>query len=119
VTDEREVTSASDLESIFITSSKGTRIPLTAVAEVVKTTGPVQIDRQDQDRVIKVTANVAGTTVGNATSSLKKILAEYTLPAGYHLNYGGQSQMLADNMQQMTIILIFALFWGMPCWSSI
>lgn len=112
VTDEREVTSASDLESIFITSSKGTRIPLTAVAEVVKTTGPVQIDRQDQDRVIKVTANVAGTTVGNATSSLKKILAEYTLPAGYHLNYGGQSQMLADNMQQMTIILIFALFLG-------
>jgi hydrophobe/amphiphile efflux-1 (HAE1) family protein len=112
VTDEQEVKSASDLENIYVYTTKGVKIPLKAVAEVVKATGPMQIDRKDQDRVIKVTANVAGTSVGDATTALKQKLEAYNLPTGYRLNYGGQSQMLSENMQQMAIILLFALFLG-------
>ncbi len=112
ITDEREVTSSSDLENIYLHTSKGAKVPLNAVAEVIKALGPVQIDRKDQDRVIKVTANVAGTSVGDATTALKQKLATYNLPAGYRLNYGGQSQMLSENIQQMAIILLFALFLG-------
>lgn len=112
VMDEREIQSPNDLENIFVYSKTGAKIPLMAVAEVVKTTGPVQIDRKDQDRVIKVTANVTGISVGDATTTLKKQLKNYDLPAGYRLNYGGQSQMLAENMQQMIIILLVALFLG-------
>jgi HAE1 family hydrophobic/amphiphilic exporter-1 len=62
--------------------------------------------------MIKVTANVSGKTIGDATAMLKEQLAEFSLPSGYKLNYGGQSQMLADNMSQMLIILLFALFLG-------
>jgi HAE1 family hydrophobic/amphiphilic exporter-1 len=50
--------------------------------------------------------------VGDATQALKQKLKSFNLPSGYRLNYGGQSQMLADNMQQMMIILLFALFLG-------
>jgi multidrug efflux pump subunit AcrB len=112
VMDEREIKSKNDLENIFVYSATGAKIPLKTVADVVKTTGPVQIDRKNQDRVIKVTANVTGTSVGDATSAIKKQLAGFELPAGYRLSYGGQSQMLAENMQQMMIILLFALFLG-------
>ncbi|WP_166961834.1 efflux RND transporter permease subunit [Yeosuana marina] len=112
VTDERELNNSSDLENIYIYASSGAKIPLNAVAEVVKATGPIQIDRKDQDRVIKVTANVAGISVGDATTTLKKKIENYNFPSGYRLNYGGQSQMLSENMQQMTIILLFALFLG-------
>ncbi|MDZ7777995.1 MAG: efflux RND transporter permease subunit [Bacteroidales bacterium] len=72
----------------------------------------MQIDRKNQDRVIKVTANALGTSVGDATAGIKEKLENYSLPAGYRLNYGGQSQMIAENMQQMAIILLFALFLG-------
>ncbi len=112
ITDEREVTSSSDLENIYLHTPKGSIVPLNAVADVVKAVGPMQIDRKDQDRVIKVTANVAGTSVGDATTALKQKLETYNLPSGYRLNYGGQSQMLSENMQQMAIILLFALFLG-------
>jgi len=112
ITDEREITSSADLQNIYIQSSKGAKIPLAVVAEVVKATGPVQIDRKDQDRVIKVTANAAAISVGDATANIRKVLKDLELPAGYRLNYGGQSQMLAENMQQMAIILLFALFLG-------
>jgi HAE1 family hydrophobic/amphiphilic exporter-1 len=70
----------------------------------------MQIDRKNQDRVVKATANVSGISVGDATAALKKDMAGFQLPAGYKLNYGGQSQMLAENMQQMLIILALALF---------
>ena len=82
------------------------------VADVEKILGPLQINRKDQDRMIKVTANVTGKTIGDATDILRSQLKGFNLPAGYKLNYGGQSQMLAENMSQMFIILLFALFLG-------
>ena len=112
VTDERKVNSASDLENLFVHTSKGAIVPLNVVADVTKAVGPMQIDRKDQDRVIRVTANVVGASVGDATAALKQRLENFNLPSGYRLNYGGQSQMLAENMNQMAIILLFALFLG-------
>lgn len=112
VMDEREIQSSEALENLYVYSTKGAKIPLSAVAEVVKTTGPVQIDRQDQDRLIKVTANVAGISVGEATNIIKQKLDNFDLPSGYRINYGGQSQMLSENMRQIAIILLFALFLG-------
>ena len=112
VRDEGEIKSSADLENIFIYASNGNKIPLDAVADVQKSTGPVQIDRKNQDRVIKVTANVKGISVGDATAAIKQKLESHKLPAGYRLNYGGSSQMLAENMQQMALILLFALFLG-------
>lgn len=112
VTDEKEITSSEDLENIFLYTSTGAKIPLRTIANVEKVTGPVQIDRKDQDRVIKVTANVSGKTVGDATADIKKVLSDYNLPKGYKINYGGQSQMLSENMSQMLIILLLALFLG-------
>jgi hydrophobic/amphiphilic exporter-1 (mainly G- bacteria), HAE1 family len=112
IMDEREITSVTDLQNIYINTSKGANISLSTIADVVKTTGPVQIDRKNQDRVIKVTANVAGKSVGHATAEIKNRLNNYDFPPGYRLHYGGQSQMLSENMTQMIIILIFALFLG-------
>lgn len=112
IIDEREINSASDLENIFISNNLGVKIPLQTIADVVKATGPVQIDRKNQDRVIKVTANVSGKSVGEATRKLKEILKNHDMPRGYKMNYGGQSQMLAENMSQMIYILLFALFLG-------
>lgn len=110
VMNEKEITSQQDLENIYVLSPKGAKIPLNAVATVEPKAGPMQIDRKNQDRVVKATANVSGISVGDATAALKTDMANFQLPAGYKLNYGGQSQMLAENMQQMLIILALALF---------
>jgi len=107
---EKDIVSQQDLENIYVLSSKGAKIPLNTVAKVELKAGPMQIDRKNQDRVVKATANVTGLSVGDATAALKKEIAKMQLPAGYKLNYGGQSQMLAENMSQMLVILALALF---------
>ena len=110
VMNEKEIVSRQDLENIYVFSPKGAKIPLNTIARVELKAGPMQIDRKNQDREIKATANVTGLSVGDATAELKKELANFQLPAGYKLNYGGQSQMLSENMQQMIMILALALF---------
>jgi len=110
VMNEKDIVSQQDLENIYVLSSKGAKIPLNTVAKVELKAGPMQIDRKNQDRVVKATANVTGLSVGDATAALKKEIAKMQLPAGYKLNYGGQSQMLAENMSQMLVILALALF---------
>lgn len=112
VMDEHELKTSSDLNNIYIQTSKGVKIPLSAIGDVVKSSGPVKIDRKDQDRIIKVTANLSGLSVGDATAALKLELEDFKMPVGYRLNYGGQSQMLSDNMREMISILMFALFLG-------
>ncbi|MDZ7634395.1 MAG: efflux RND transporter permease subunit [Bacteroidales bacterium] len=110
--DEAEIQSPAALNNLYLYSDNGAKIPLSAVAEVVKTTGPVQIDRQDQDRLIKVTANVSEVSVGEATSIISERINGLDLPYGYSIGYGGQSQMLSENFRQIAIILAFALFLG-------
>ena len=110
VMNEKDIVSQQDLENIYVFSSKGAKIPLSTIARVELKAGPMQIDRKNQDRVIKATANVTGLSVGDATAALKKEVSKLQLPSGYKLNYGGQSQMLSENMSQMLIILALALF---------
>ena len=110
VLNEKEIRSQQDLENIYLLSPKGAKIPLSTVATVELVAGPMQIDRKNQDRVVKATANVTGLSVGDATAALKKEISKLQLPSGYKLNYGGQSQMLSENMSQMLVILALALF---------
>jgi len=112
VTDEKQIQSRSDLENIILYSPTGAKIPLSTIADVRKISGPLRIDRKNQDRMIKATANVNGKSVGEVTELLKKEFSQLNLPMGYKLHYGGQSQMLSENMSQMTIILTMALFFA-------
>jgi multidrug efflux pump subunit AcrB len=110
--DETDIKSINDVENLSLYPSNGSKIRLSSVAKVEQRSGPLEIDRKDQNRVIKATANVSGRTVGDATADIEKQLTKFTLPAGYKINFGGQSQMLKENFQSMIIILIIAMFFA-------
>jgi Cu/Ag efflux pump CusA len=84
-----------DLESIEnlpIISSSGARISLKQVAQISGEKGPVKINREDQLRVVSVTANTDGRPVGDIVDDIKKKLdnpGSPKLPNGYFIEYGG------------------------------
>ncbi|MGK9476403.1 efflux RND transporter permease subunit [Melioribacter sp. OK-6-Me] len=112
VVDENDIKSVSDVENLSIYPSNGSKIRLNTIAKVEQRSGPLEIDRKDQNRVIKATANVTGRTVGEATADIQKLLSGCNLPLGYKINFGGQSQMLRENFQTMVIILLIAMFFA-------
>jgi CzcA family heavy metal efflux pump len=91
------------LADMLIDTPTGVKVPLRAVADVIASTGPNQILRENGQRRIVIQANVAGRDLGRAIADLQQaISARVTLPTGYFVTYGGQFEA----QQQATRIII-------------
>ncbi|MCY3732238.1 MAG: efflux RND transporter permease subunit, partial [Rhodospirillaceae bacterium] len=83
-----------DLEAMWQTRldmPAGARVPLGSLAEIVEDRGPNFIGRENAQRRIIVTANVAGRDLGSVVADVReRVAAGVTLPDGYRVEYGGQ-----------------------------
>ena len=69
----------------------GRKVPLHYVAEVLPLSGPNTISRENVQRKIVVSANVAGRDLKGVVNDIQKTVDEQiSLPEGYHIEYGGQ-----------------------------
>ncbi len=104
---------ADDVKNLYIDANSG-KIPLSHVAEVVSSTGPNTISRENVERKIVVSANVSGRDLRGAVNDMKARIEEnIKLPEGYHIEYGGQfeSEQAASNTIAITSVFsILAIF---------
>ena len=70
---EQDRSAIPDLEKIFMINSMGQRIPLSSVARIEKSSGPVDISREDQARVVHVTG---GLKPGNPASKVEPLVRQ-------------------------------------------
>jgi multidrug efflux pump subunit AcrB len=75
-------------------------------------TGPTTILRVNQNRQLRITADVddAVTNVGAASRAVRAALADLVLPDGYSLIYGGEEKAAADNQRNLAIVTLLAIF---------
>lgn len=99
--------------------ANGRKIPLGQVADLVSTSGPNTINRENVQRHIVVSANTAGRDLRSVVEDIQEqVNAEVTLPEGYYIQYGGQfeSEMNASRTLMTTsifaILLIFLLIYN-------
>jgi CzcA family heavy metal efflux pump len=79
------------IQNALIDTHDGNRIPLSYVADVVSTTGPNTINRENVQRKLVISANTAGRDLGSVVSELQEIIStEISLPDGYRIEFGGQ-----------------------------
>ena len=96
---------ASDLGNLYLTSTRRgpdgqmRMVPLRQVAELVETTSPQIIKRQDLQRRVGIYANVEGRPAGDVGSDVQKIASAMQLPPGYRLNAAGQQQDMQESFQ--------------------
>lgn len=101
--------SRADIESLRSLPLGGSNgpVPLSAVAEVISTTGPSAINRENVKRRIVVSCNVSGRDLSSAVSDLKQAISTgVELPEGYYVTYGGQF----ENQEHSGRILLLASF---------
>ena len=89
---------ASDLSNLYLTTGKrgpdgdARMVPLRQVAEIVETTSPQIIKRQELQRRVALYANAEGRPSGDVNSDVQKIMDATTLPPGYRFDVGGQAK---------------------------
>ncbi|MDE5611329.1 MAG: efflux RND transporter permease subunit, partial [Odoribacter sp.] len=71
--------------------ANGRKIPLHYVAEILPLSGPNTISRENVQRKIVLSANVAGRDLKGVVNDIRKTIdGQIRLPEGYHVEYGGQ-----------------------------
>ncbi|GHV75095.1 hypothetical protein AGMMS49940_23970 [Spirochaetia bacterium] len=95
-----------DLDQIFVRANSGLLLPVSNFAETGIGTGPVEISREDQDRVIHITGNVvAGYNLADAEKEVKALLAD----TGYEVTYAGESAETQNMVNAFIMVIIMAL----------
>lgn len=88
----------------------GARIPLKAVARITEERTPNFISREDVQRKIVVTCNVAGRDVQSVVEDIKRaVAAKVTLPPGYYVEYGGQFESAEATTKRLTVLSIVVI----------
>ncbi len=102
----------------FNTQNSTLKIPLYYIADIVSTTGPNTINRENVQRKIVVSANVAGRDLKSVVNEIKeKIDDNIQLPENYRIQYGGQfeSEEKASKILFLTsliaLLIIFLLLY--------
>ncbi|HET9047078.1 MAG TPA: efflux RND transporter permease subunit [Casimicrobiaceae bacterium] len=106
---------ASDLGNLYLTSNKRgpdgqmRMVPLRQVAELVETTSPQIIKRQDLQRRIGIYANAEGRPAGDVGNDVQKIASAMDLPPGYRLAAAGQQQDMQESFAAAVAALGLAI----------
>ena len=106
------------LNNALIDTYDGGKVPLSEVAEIRSASGPNSINRENGQRKLVVSANVAGRDLHGVVTELQQTIdKEVKLPEGTRIEYGGQfeSEATAFRMLLLTsglalIIILLLLF---------
>jgi copper/silver efflux system protein len=105
---------AEAISGVMFDTPTGQKVPLSQLAQITVDRGPNTISREDVQRKIVVQANVAGRDLGSTVADIQAAVGErVTLPAGYHLIYGGQFESQEEatrTLGMLSVISIAAIF---------
>jgi HAE1 family hydrophobic/amphiphilic exporter-1 len=88
-------------------------IPLSRVASLEITEGPVEILRKDQERHSEITADIHGVDLGTVMDQIQSRLSELELPDGYRFSYEGEFEDMQESFSSLgmafglAVILIY------------
>jgi len=108
---EDQRNSIRDIEQIKLTTPMKTQVPLAQVASITREEGPVKIVRDNQSRMVMVTANILDRDLGTVMKEIIEILKpiQATVPDGYFVEYGGQYEQMIDTFITLGQALALAI----------
>ena len=108
VANEAGRASVDQLRDVPLVTSRGTQVRLGQVAEIARSTGPSQIDRRDRQRVVTITSELAGRPLGDVANDVRRGLRGLAVPAGYSVDFGGQTQAQNETFTQIAEALLLS-----------
>jgi hydrophobic/amphiphilic exporter-1 (mainly G- bacteria), HAE1 family len=89
----------------------GTAIPLSAVAKLKPTVGPLQVNHQGQQPSVTMFFNLApGFSIGQATDAINQLARDMNMPASISAGFQGGAQVFQDSLKGQGILVLAAIF---------
>ncbi|THF61466.1 efflux RND transporter permease subunit [Pseudothauera nasutitermitis] len=98
-----------DIRDLYVRGRGGEMVPLASVVTVRETVSPRELNHFAQRRAVKISANVApGYALGEVLDHLEGV-ARDVLPAGYAIDYDGQSREFKTSSASLAVTFVLAL----------
>ncbi|NBJ68780.1 MULTISPECIES: efflux RND transporter permease subunit [Clostridia] len=107
---EEQRSKIEDLHDMKIQTPQGATVSLDEVAEFKQMSGPVSLQRENQQPQMNVSSQTVDRDLGSITQDVEKTLANMELPEGYSYKIGGQAQDMAESFTELAIALVFSIF---------
>lgn len=103
-------TSPALFSQLQLTLPDGRAVPISTVASIERTEGPVAVNRENAERFVVVQSNVAGRDLVSFVEDARaRIAAEVKLPPGYRITWGGQFENQQRAAARLAVVVPVAL----------
>jgi HAE1 family hydrophobic/amphiphilic exporter-1 len=98
-----------DLNRLPVPALGGKVVPLENVAEIVRMSTPVQLERKYQQRIVHVTANTSGRDLGSIASEIETKIFRMKIPEGFSVQLKGARLEQKEAFQTLIFALCLAI----------
>jgi len=98
-----------DILDLTITNSLNEPVILRNVINVAPRSGPVLIERKNQERLVSVTADISGRDMGSVLSDIGRQLKDIPTPSDFTLGFGGDYEEQQRSFRELFLSCILAL----------
>ncbi|MDD5594479.1 MAG: efflux RND transporter permease subunit, partial [Candidatus Margulisbacteria bacterium] len=98
-----------DIKNVYVTTRTGQNITLGNIAGVELRRGPQDIQRQNQQRIVKIQADYFGRPLGDVISDVSKLIGRTAKPADLTVKIAGSAEQIAESFRSLTISLLLGL----------
>ena len=101
----------SDISKLYVKTAAGQTIPLDAVAKLVPSVGPLQVNHQGQQPAVTISFNLAPNySLGYAVDKITAIEQSSNLPATIATGFSGTAQVFQDSLRGQGVLILAAVF---------
>jgi len=101
----------SALSLLYVRSSSGSLVPLSAVADMKPAVGPLVISHLGQLPAVTISFNLKpGVALGQGIEAINRMMAEQRVPATLNTSFQGSAQAFQASLAGMGVLLILAVF---------
>ena len=108
--DPRYQRDPSDLNRVYVGTSGGAQVPLSAVARIEKSTMPLVINHQGAFPAVTITYNITSDMpIELATNAIREAVAEIHLPDSLRTDFAGDARAFAQSVGAQPLLILAAL----------
>jgi HAE1 family hydrophobic/amphiphilic exporter-1 len=106
---EAEKMNLSDILDLTLSNSEGQPVVLKNVVSTGPRSGPVLIERKDQERIVTISADISGRDMGSVLSDIHNKLQSVPVPRDFTIGFGGDYEEQQKSFRELSLSCVLAL----------
>ncbi|MGB3902927.1 MAG: efflux RND transporter permease subunit [Bacteroidales bacterium] len=96
-------------KNLMISTPTGAKVSLSEIADIVEESTPPEIEHENKQRVITVSAKPENISLGELGASIQQLTRNIDLPSGVDINVGGRYEDQMESFRDLILLLFVSI----------